>query len=154
MELEPDSQIHLGTSYKQICLGVLGKREDIQKADLHDKILHPLLETIGRIPDIVYLPSDGMTSALIGTWAERGEVKFETIHADCRKLGRRAFALRDSRILKSATHLLLFEQPKSEYIVKLGIRELKKGKEVFSIGPGKEWELQHWEQDMTCKVKD
>jgi hypothetical protein len=151
MELEPDSQIQIGKAYEQICLGVLGKREDIQKRDLHDKILHPLLESLGRVPDIVYLSSDGMTSALIGAWAERCEVKFETIHADCRKLGRRAFALRDSRILKAATHLLLFEQPKSEYIVKLGLREFKKGKQVFSVSAGKDWELQEWEKE-TCQM--
>ena len=153
MELEPDSEIKLGAAHKAICLGVLGKREDIPKADLHEKILHPLLESLGQMPDIVYVPSDGMSSALISAWAERGEIKFETIHADCRKLGRRAFALRDSRILKAATHLLLFEQPKSEYIVKLGIREFKKGKKVFSISSGKDWEVQEWEQDLTCKMK-
>lgn len=154
MELEPDSEIKLGEAHTMICLGVLGKREDILKVDIHEKILHPLLETIGKMPDVVYVPSDGMTSALIGAWAERCEMKCETIHADCRKLGRRAFALRDSRILKAATHLLLFEQPKSEYIVKLGIRELKKGKQVFSISSGKEWTLQEWEHDTSCKVKD
>lgn len=153
MELEPDSEIKLGEAHTMICLGVLGKREDISKIEIHEKILHPLLETLGKMPDIIYVPSDGMTSALIGAWAERAEIKCETIHADFRKLGRRAFVLRDSQILKAATHLLLFEQPKSEYIVKLGIRELKKGKHVFSVSAGKDWEVQEWEHDTTCKVK-
>ena len=71
MELEPDSQIQLGSAYKHICLGVLGKREDIHKQDVHEKILHPLLESLGRVPDVIYVPSDGMSSALIGAWAER-----------------------------------------------------------------------------------
>ncbi len=153
MELEPDSQIQLGNAYQRICLGVLGKREDIHKQDLHEKIIHPLLESLGRVPDVIYVPSDGMTSALIGVWAERCEVKCETIHADFRKFARRAFVLRDSQILKAATHLLLFEQPKSEYIVKLGLREFKKGKRVFSVSSGKTWELQEWEKE-TCQLKD
>ena len=145
MELEPSSEIKVGTAYKPLCLGVLGKREDISRDTFFDKILHPLMEILGRMPDIIYLPSDGMSSALVGAWAERCGVKTETITAEWHRLGRKAVALRDSRILKSSTHLLIFEQPKSEYIVKLGIREFKKGKSVYSISPGKDWELQEWE---------
>lgn len=152
MELELDKEIQLGKPYEKLCLGVLGKREDISKQDLHDKILHPMLEQFGKVPDIVYVSSEGMTSALVSAWAERCEIKFEVIHADVRKLGRKAFALRDGRILKAATHLLVFEQPKSEYIVKLGIRELKKGKRVFSVSAGKDWILQEWEADTHCKL--
>ena len=154
MELDLDKDIQIGKPYEKICLGVLGKREDIQKIDLHEKIINPFLQILGKMPDLIYVSSEGMTSALIAAWAERCNIKFEVIHADCRKLGRRAFALRDSRILKASTHLLLFEQPKSEYIVKLGIRELKKGKHVYSITPSKVWELQEWETDSVCKVND
>lgn len=146
MELEPSSEVKQGTPYKPLCLGVLGKREDINRDAFFEKIMHPLMELLGRIPDIIVLQSDGMTSALIGTWADRVNVKTETLTADWRRLGRKAVVLRDSRILKAATHLLVFEQPKSEYTVKLGIREFKKGKPVFSISPGKEWELMEWEQ--------
>lgn len=151
MELESEP-IQQGKPYQRICLGVLGKREDISQEAIRDKILHPLLASIGKIPEMIYLPSDGGSSAFIGVWAERCEVKNETIHADFRKLGRRAFVMRDARILKDATHLLLFEQPKSEYIVKLGIRELKKGKIVFSVSAGKDWQLQQWEEDTSCKI--
>jgi hypothetical protein len=145
MELEPSSEIKIGTTYKHLCLGVLGKREDISRDRFFEKILHPLMEQLGRMPDIIYLPSDGMSSSLVGAWADRCGVKTETLTAEYHRLGRKAVCLRDSRILKSSTHLLIFEQPKSEYNVKMGIREFKKGKPVFSISSGKDWILQEWE---------
>ena len=154
MELEPASEIKVGTAYKNLCLGVLGKREDISREDFFEKIIHPLMELLGKMPDIVILPSDGMSSALVGAWADRCGVKTETLTAEWHKLGRKAVCLRDSRILKSSTHLLIFEQPKSEYIVKLGIREFKKGKSVYSVSPGKTWELMEWQAEATktCKI--
>ena len=151
MELE--SEVILpGKPYAKICLGVLGKREDITQEAMRDKVLHPILAVIGKVPDIVYIPSDGTSSAVIGAWAERCEISNEMINADFRKLGRRAFAMRDARIVKEATHILLFEQPKSEYNVKLGIREMKKGKTIFSVSAGKNWELQQWEEDKSCSI--
>jgi hypothetical protein len=152
MELEPSSEIKAGTAYKQVCLGVLGKREDISREAFFDKIIHPLMELLGRMPDIVYLPSDGMSSALVGAWADRCGVKTETLTAEWHRLGRKAVALRDSRILKSSTHLLIFEQPKSEYTVKLGIREFKKGKSVYSVSAGKTWELLEWQAENSCNI--
>jgi hypothetical protein len=151
MELEPSSEIKIGTAYKQVCLGVLGKRDDISRGDFYEKLMNPLMESLGRIPDRIILPSDGMSSALVSTWADKMNIKSETLTAEWHRLGRKAVCLRDSRILKSATHLLLFEQPKSEYIVKLGIREFKKGKSVFSVSPGKVWEIQEWEPE-ACKI--
>lgn len=153
MELEPASEIKVGKPYKPLCLGVLGNREDISRDAFFEKILHPLMELLGRMPDIIYLPSDGTSSALVGAWADRCGVKTETLTAEWHKLGRKAVCLRDGRILKSSTHLLIFEQPKSEYIVKLGIREFKKGKSVYSISAGKQWELMEWQSDkQTCEI--
>lgn len=152
MELEPSSDIKVGTAYQPLCLGVLGKREDISRNDFFEKIMNPLMELLGRVPDTIYLPSDGMTSALVSVWAERCGVKSETLTAEWHKLGRKAVCLRDSRIIKSATHLLIFEQPKSEYLVKLGIREFKKGKSVYSISPGKDWELMEWQAEKSCNL--
>lgn len=152
--LEPGSELKEGTPYKQLCLGVLGKREDISRDDFFNKIMHPLMGSLGKLPDQIILPSDGMSSALVGAWADRCNVKTEILTAEYHRLGRKAVCLRDSRILKTATHLLLFEQPKSEYIVKLGIREFKKGKKVFSISAGKTWELMEWQPDQAqvCEI--
>ena len=152
MELEPVENIKTGKSYSRICLGVLGKREDISQENMRDKVLHPILAVLGKVPDIVYMPSDGTSSAVIGAWTDRCEINNEMIHADFRKLGRRAFAMRDARILKDASDILVFEQPKSEYLVKLAIREMKKGKRVFSVSAGKNWELQEWEEDKSCTI--
>lgn len=151
MELESE-QIQPGKPYSRVCLGVLGKREDITQEAMREKILQPIIKVLGKMPDVVFMPSDGTSSAVIGAWAERCELNNEMIHADFRKLGRRAFAMRDARITKDASHLLLFEQPKSEYLVKLGIREMKKGKTVFSVSAGKNWELQQWEEDTSCTI--
>jgi hypothetical protein len=151
MELESEV-IKPGKPHSRICLGVLGKREDISQEAMRDKVLHPILAVLGKVPDIVYMPSDGTSSAVIGAWTDRCEINNEMIHADFRKLGRRAFAMRDARILKDASDILVFEQPKSEYLVKLGIREMKKGKRIFSVSPGKNWELQQWEDDTSCTI--
>ena len=150
--LEPSSAIFEGKGYQTICLGVLGKREDISKEDFFEKILHPLAGTLGRLPDKILLPSDGMSSALVGVWADQCDIQTETIVADWRKLGRKAVCLRDARILKASTHLLIFEQPKSDYLLKLGTRELKKGKQIFSVSSGTQWELQEWEQESKCQI--
>lgn len=151
--LEPSAHIHMGEAYERICLGVLGKRQDISKQELQEQIMIPILESLGRMPDLLLLPNDGTSSALLGLWGERCEVKTDTIIADWHKLGRRAVIMRDARITKAATHLLLFEGPRSDYIQKQGIRELKKGKSVFSVSAGKEWQIQEWELDTTCQVK-
>lgn len=143
--LEPEEHIQLGKPYQPICLGVLGKREDIQKKDVFEKIIDPILESLGRQPDSILIASEGMTNILISEWAERNNIKHEMISADWRKLGRRAVVLRDARIIKGATHLLIFEQPKSEYNTKIGMRELKKGKQVFCITKGKDFDIEHWE---------
>lgn len=96
------------------------------------------------MPDSLLLSNDGITSALLNSWAERVEVKKEMIAADWRKLGRRAVIMRDARITKAATHLLLFEGPRSDYIQKQGLREFKKGKIIFSIPAGNDWEVEEW----------
>jgi hypothetical protein len=149
--LEPSEAIFLGKAADQICLGVLGKREDISRTQLTERILHPILERLGRMPDSLLLPNDGITSALLNSWAERVEVKAETIVADWRKLGRRAVIMRDARITKAATHLILFEGPRSDYINKQGLREFKKGKIIFSIPAGNDWEVEEWEREVTGK---
>lgn len=141
LELE---EVRPGRPHTQICLGVLGKREDISQEDMREKIIHPMLSLLKNVPNKINLSSDGQSSALIGAWADRCEIENEVIRADFRKLGRRAFAMRDARILKDASHILIFEQPKSEYLVKVGIREMKKGRTIFSVSPGKNWGFQEW----------
>jgi hypothetical protein len=127
---------------RAVCLGVLGTLGNITKRDFHEKILHPLLEVLGRIPDSITVSSDGVSSIFLSDWAERQEVRIQSIQADWRKLGRRAAALRDARIIKDGTHLLIFQGVRSNAYEKMAYREATKGKDVFLVNP-KTLEIQH-----------
>jgi hypothetical protein len=149
--LEPSRFLQLGT-YQEAkkdgttILGILGKREDVSKENFHEMILHPLMEVFKKIPDKIIFPSEGQSSALLSIWSERNRVPYESLNADYRQLGRRATVIRDARIIKEANCLLLFEGPRSQYLPKIGLRELKRGKKVFSVKSGtlqvEEWELE------------
>lgn len=129
--MEFDSEIRVVG--KPILLGILGKHEKISKENIHEKILHPLVSAIGRLPDKLLAPSEGTSSAYITLWAERANIETQSIDADWRKLQRRAGILRDARILKESTHLLIFVGAKSKSYEQTGIREAKKGKQVYLV---------------------
>lgn len=129
MEFETETRI-LG---QPILLGVLGKHEQISKQDIHEKILHPLVSAIGRLPDKVLIPSEGTSSAYITLWAEKANLELHAVDADWRKLQRRAGIMRDARIQKESTHLLIFVGARSKNYEQTGIREAKKGKTVFLV---------------------
>ena len=129
MEFELETRI-VG---QPILLGVLGKHEQISKNDIHDKILHPLVSVIGRLPDKLLIPSEGTSSAYISLWAERSNIDTHCVDADWRKLQRRAGIMRDARIIKDSTHLLVFVGARSKAYEQTAIREAKKGKQVFVV---------------------
>ena len=129
MEFETEIRIQ----GKPILLGILGKHEQISKQDIHESVLHPLVSAIGRLPDKILLPSEGTSSAYITLWAERLNIETHCLEADWRKLQRRAGILRDSRILKESTHLLVFGNTRSSKNEEIAIREAKKGKEVYLV---------------------
>jgi hypothetical protein len=131
-----------------LCLGVLGSLGTIQKKDFHEKILHPLLEALGRVPDSITTSSDGASSAFLGAWAERQDIRVQSVQADWRKLGRRAAVMRDARILKEGTHLLIFQGVRSNAYEKIAHREAMKGKHVFLVD-SKTLEIQHLVLEMT-----
>ncbi len=118
---------------KPILLGVLGKHEQITKQHIHEKILHPLVSAMGRLPDKLFVPSEGTSSAYITLWAERANVETVCVDADWRKLQRRAGIMRDARIQKESTHLLIFVGARSKSYEQTGIREAKKGKQVYLV---------------------
>lgn len=123
-----------------ILLGVLGKSETITKEDIHEKILHPLMSVLGRLPDKLFVSSEGQSSAYISLWSERQAIDTQILEADWRKFQRRAGILRDSRIVKESTHLLIFVGTRSKNGEQIGIREAKKGKQVFLAYP-EDWSL-------------
>lgn len=118
-----------------IVVGVLGTHSTLTKDQAHDLILHPLLEVLGRLPDKLILPAESQSSAYISLWSERQGVDTHSVEADWRKLQRKAGILRDARIQKEATHLLVFVGPRSRSYEQTAIRQAKKGKRVFLIEP-------------------
>ena len=120
---------------KPIALGILGIHNTITKEDIHEKVLHPLMSVLGRLPDKILVPSEGTSSAYISLWAERNHIDTQCVEADWRKFQRKAAILRDARILKEATHLLVFIGSKSRANEQTAIRQVKKGKQVFLVEP-------------------
>ena len=118
-----------------IALGILGVHNTITKEEIHEKILHPLMSILGRLPDKIILPSEGMSSAYLSIWAERNHVDTQCVEADWKKFQRKAGILRDARIVKECTHLLSFVGVKSRKNEQVAIRTAKKGKQVFLVEP-------------------
>ena len=131
MDFESDNRI-VG---KPIYLGVLGIHNQITKEDIHEKVLHPLMSVLGRMPDKIILPSEGTSSALISIWAERNHIDTQCVEADWRKFQRKAGILRDARIQKECSHLVVFLGLKSRSNEQTAIRQAKKGKQVFVVEP-------------------
>ena len=96
------------------------------------------------MPEALVLPSDGSTSLLLQAWAERHKVAVTPLDADWIRLGRRARALRDARILSTCNHLLIFLGSRSDTYEKVAIREAKKGKTVFTVDP-ETFEIVQWQ---------
>ena len=98
-----------------------------------DLIVNPLIGEIGRLPDMLLIPTEGITSTLLQIWAERLNIECQPIDSDWCRLGRKARALRDGKILKEASVLVFFLGSRSDYYEKIAIREVKKGKKVYAV---------------------
>jgi hypothetical protein len=120
---------------ENIVLGVIGgsKAGFWTKQTIQKNIVERLVKQFGKKPDMILLPNDGNTSIFIEIWAQKQEIPVAVYNADWIKLGRRARAIRDARIQKEATHLLYFLGNRSDYYENAAIREVKKGKEVYSV---------------------
>lgn len=116
-----------------IYFGILGKTEKATQQRIYEDVLHPLLSEWSRFPDKMIVSSEGTSSALLSIWAERNEIECQVIEADYRKLGRKAGFLRDARIVKECTHLLVVVTPRSDKLQQVAEREAKKGKVVYTV---------------------
>lgn len=131
-----------------IVIGILGSSQDSYwtQNTISDTILNPILSDLGRLPDSMLLPTDGASSMLLQVWGEKQSIPLTCLDADWAKLGKKARALRDSRILKESTHLLLFLGKRSDTYEKIAIRECKKGKIVYTMNTQSkelvEWKLE------------
>jgi hypothetical protein len=139
-----DSDVSEATITPGCRLGFLGNSSaSYWNANTITDIVNPLLSEIDTMPIEVNLPTDGITSLLLQVWAEKQKIPCTAIDADWIRLGRRARAMRDSRIIKDSTHLVFFVGSKSDYYEKIAIREAKKGKIVFTVD-AKTKELVQW----------
>ncbi len=120
---------------KPMCLGVLGQSSAVfwTKETLLEHVLHPVLSSLERMPESLLCGAEGQTSMLLEWWAARQELPIQVFEANWAKLGKRARALRDARIVKEATHLLVFLNERSDTYETMAIRELKKGKTVYTV---------------------
>lgn len=123
------------TNAKPLVLGILGSSNSRvwTTERMIDTVLNPLLGELERLPDSILLPTEGITSLLVQVWGERQSIPLTPLECDWSSLGKRARALRDGRIVKESTHLVLFLGKRSDTYEKIAIRETVKGKRVFTI---------------------
>jgi hypothetical protein len=117
-------------------LGVLGTRSNVRYENVEIDILAPILEAWGE-PDEVLLPAESDSSHIIQAWAIRRGIPVSLIVSDWSAHGKRAGILRDARIQREATHMLLLQGPRSNALMTLGRRLNRKGRPVvISERPG------------------
>jgi hypothetical protein len=123
-------------------LGILGSRTDGTQDKYLYEILSPILQELGRVPDKVILPSEGVSSIYISDWADSLKIPHQIYEADWRQHQRRAKIFRDSRIQMEATHFLVFLNKRSEFNEKVASRLARKGHTVFTVNY-KDWTLEN-----------
>jgi len=116
-----------------VYLGVLGSRNDMKMNDICEKVLHPLIDVFGKMPEKVLLQTEGNSNVYIENWAEKQNIPTTMYYTDWRRDGKRARILRDNKILTEATHIVCVNGPRSEYYEKLGARWLKKKSGIFVL---------------------
>ena len=120
----------------RVVLGVLGTRNSTSFDDFVTNILAPVEEAWGT-PDEIIAPAESESSQILVTWATRSGVPISLVTADWIKQGKRAGLLRDARIQREATHLLLLQGPRSNALSTLAARLQRKGRPVvISSRPG------------------
>jgi hypothetical protein len=121
------------TKADEFTLGVLGSSEaSYWNANTMAETINALLEETGKLPTIINLPAKGVTSLLIQVWGEKQNIICKPVDSDWIRLGKKARALQDNRIIKDSSHLLFFVGSRSDYYEKIAIREAKR-KVVYTI---------------------
>lgn len=126
---------------KPILLGILGNRSDVTYDIFHEKILNPVLGTLGRMPERLILPSEAASSALFNNWGKKMKLASITYETDWFRLGKKAGIVRDNRIVSESTHLIVFLGKRSEHYLKKAEQLAKKGKNIFTVSSDYEIEM-------------
>jgi hypothetical protein len=126
--------------------GVVGNSSSSHwtQGTLWDDVLEPIFSEQNQNPSTIMFSSDGQTSILLEVLSKKKKITPVVYTVDWKKMGRRARAICDSRIISDSTHLLFFLGTRSDYYEKIAIREAKKGKIVYTIDPTS-FELAQWE---------
>ena len=120
----------------RVVLGVLGTRNSTSYDDFTEQILAPITEAWG-IPDEIIAPAESESSQILVAWAAREGIPISLVAADWVKQGKRAGLLRDARIQREGTHMLLLQGPRSNALSTLAGRIQRKGRPVvISERPG------------------
>ena len=125
-------------------LGILGSSDaSYWNMNTIADTMNTLLEETEKLPTTINLPAKGITSLLLQAWGEKHDIVCKPVDSDWIRLGRKARALQDSRIIKDSSHLLFFVGSRSDYYEKIAIREAKKNKVVYTID-AKSREIVKW----------
>lgn len=117
-------------------LGVFGSRKSFNENDLIEKIMTPILESIGRIPERMLIPSEGATSIYLTEWARTLQIPYQIFEADFRRSGKSASIVRDNRLEKECTIAIVFQGARTTRFDLLANRMARRGKRVFFITNG------------------
>jgi hypothetical protein len=113
-------------------LGILGSHEGATPEKIADLVL-TVLEVLQKFPERMILPSEGRNNMFLSDWADKHSLPTQVYEADWHRHNRRARIFRDTRIIKEATHFLIFLNKRSEANEKTAIRLAKQGKHVFTV---------------------
>ncbi len=130
-----------------IILGIFGNWTKITENELQEDILNPVVQELGRVPDRILIPTEGVTSIYIQEWAESMKISYQMYQADWKNSGRSAQILRDNRIRKECTHALVFLSPRSDKLEKSAEAMAKNGKRVFTSS----WQTGHTLEELCCE---
>jgi hypothetical protein len=122
-------------------LGVIGSRQDCSQQKMIEEVMTPILQELGRVPERVILPSEGISSIYLSDWADTLKIQTQIYEADWHRHQRRAKIYRDARIQQEASHFLIFLNKRSEYNEKLATRLANKGYPVFTVSYA-DWSLE------------
>ncbi len=117
-------------------LGILGTQSKVHYDTMVLEVLAPVLEAWGT-PDEILLPAEGDSSQTIHSWAIQQNIPARFVGCDWSAQGKTAKILRDSRIQRDATHLILLQGPRSNAYTTLAEKLHRKGRMVLlSERPG------------------
>jgi hypothetical protein len=136
MDARALSPVRIARRSDRIVFGVLGTRNKMSYEDFVEQILDPVIEAWG-LPEEFLIPGDGESGEVIQAWAARNDIPVNRVAADWVRNGKRAGLLRDARIQREASHLILLQGPRSNAMTTLAGKLQRKGKPVaLSERPG------------------